>query len=112
MTMIRRLLVLLDQGSMSFSELAEELGLTQVDLKGRMELMVRMGHLEAIDLRGHHEDGGGGCPGCVLSGRCRDKTCDDGTPMVGYRLTEKGMRLARKDAPIINGEGSAMEAKR
>jgi predicted ArsR family transcriptional regulator len=95
--MIRRLLVLLDQGSMTFGRVAQEMGLSEAELRGRMEMMVRMGHLESVPLNGDSLDPGVNCPGCLLSGRCLTDSCSDGVPTVGFRLTEKGRRLARKD---------------
>jgi predicted ArsR family transcriptional regulator len=94
--MLRKLLALLNQGSMTFSEVAVAMDLTEVELRNRLDMMVRMGQLEAVPIMGDSMDPEGDCPGCVLSGRCHDDDCSDGVPTVGYRLTEKGMRLARK----------------
>ncbi len=96
MAMIRRLLVLLDEGSMTFGQLAVEMGLTEAELRGRMEMLVRMGHLDSVPLAGDSPDPGADCPGCVLSGRCLTDSCTDGVPTVGFRMTEKGRRLVRK----------------
>ena len=94
--MLRNLLRLLDQGSMTFSEVATAMEMSEVDLRNRMDMLARMGHLETVPIMGTSEDPSGDCPGCVLSGRCLDDSCSDGKPTVGYRLTEKGLRLARK----------------
>ena len=94
--MLRKLLMLLDQGSMTFSEMASAMEVSEVDLRNRLDMLVRMGHMEGVPIMGDSEDPSGDCPGCVLSGRCFDDSCSDGKPTVGYRLTEKGMRLARK----------------
>ena len=98
LAMIRRLLELLDQGSMTFGQVAKEVGLTEAELRSRMDMLVRMGHLEAVPIGGDSLDPGADCPGCILSGRCLSDSCSDGVPTVGFRLTEKGMRLARKGA--------------
>ena len=93
--MIRRMLALVDGGSITLSEMAHELGLTEADLKGRLEMQVRMGNLEAITLDVDDPEPEERCPGCVMASVCRDETCSDGAPVVGYRLTDKGRRIAR-----------------
>ena len=93
--MIRKLLILMDQRSMTLTELASEMDMTEADLKSRMEMMVRMGQLEAVMLDGEEPEPDAKCPGCVMASTCRDDTCSEGAPVVGYRLTEKGRRLAR-----------------
>jgi hypothetical protein len=93
--MIRNALALIDAGSITLSEMALELGLTEAELKARLETMVRMGHLEAVTVPGDAVDPEGHCPGCLMAGTCRDETCSDGVPVVGYRLTDKGRRLVR-----------------
>ena len=93
--MIRRLLALMDERSMTLSELAREMDMTEADLKSRMEMVVRMGHLEAVTIDGDDMDAEGRCPNCVMASVCREEDCSDGIPVVGYRLTDKGRRLAR-----------------
>jgi len=57
---------------------------------------VQLGNLEAVHLEGGPGGTEEGCPGCVLAAVCRDEdSCTEGRPVVGYRLTEKGRRLAR-----------------
>ncbi|NIP37310.1 MAG: hypothetical protein GWN18_20335 [Thermoplasmata archaeon] len=95
--MIRKALRLIDRGSITFSEMALELGMTEADLKNRLETMVMMGHLEAVTIPGDAIDPDGHCPGCVMASTCREDVCSEGVPVVGYRLTEKGRRLARSE---------------
>ena len=93
--MIRKALQLIEKGSITLSEMAIELGLTEADLKSRLEMMVMMGHLEAVTIPGDAMDPEGHCPGCTMASTCRKDECSEGVPAVGYRLTEKGQRLAR-----------------
>ncbi len=93
--MIRKLLILVDQGSMALGDMAVEMDMTEADLKGRMEMMVRMGHLEAMTIDEESPDPEGDCPGCVMASKCQDDTCTDGPVVVGYRITEKGRRIAQ-----------------
>jgi hypothetical protein len=93
--MIRKALELIDAGSITLSEMALELGMTEAELKSRLETMVRMGHLEALTIPGDAVDPDGHCPGCLMAGTCRDEECSEGVPVVGYRITEKGRRLIR-----------------
>lgn len=95
--MIRKALRLIDKGSITFSEMALELGMTEADLKNRLETMVMMGHLEAVTIPGDSVDPEGHCPGCVMASTCREDVCSEGVPLVGYRLTEKGRRLVRSE---------------
>jgi hypothetical protein len=98
--MIRKALELIDAGSITLSEMALELGMTEAELKTRLETMVRMGHLEALTIPGDAVDPDGHCPGCLMAGTCRDEVCSDGVPLVGYRLTEKGRRLVRGQGEV------------
>ncbi len=100
--MIRELLILVDQGSMTLGDMAVKMDMSEADLKNRMEMMVRMGHLEAMAIGEESPDPEGDCPGCVMASKCQDDTCSDGPVMVGYRITEKGQRIARGPA---NGRG-------
>jgi hypothetical protein len=93
--MIRKALALIDKGSTTLSEMALELGMTEADLKARLENMSRMGLLEAVTIPADAADPEGHCPGCVMASTCKDDVCSDGNPTVGYRLTDKGRRLAR-----------------
>ena len=93
--MIRRTLALIDAGSVTLSGLAMELDMTEADLKNRLEMMVAMGHLEAVSIPGDAAEPEDHCPGCVLASTCREDVCSEGTPVVGYRLTDKGRRLVR-----------------
>jgi len=96
--MIRKTLALIEAGSLTISELALEMGMTEADLKSRLEMMVMMGHLEAITVPMDADDPEEHCPGCLMAGTCRTDTCSDGVPVVGYRLTDKARRL-------LGGEG-------
>lgn len=98
--MIRKALALIDKGSITLSKMALDLGMTEADLKDRLENMARMGLLEAVTIPADAVDPEGHCPGCVMASTCRDDVCSEGDPTVGYRLTEKGRRLAGGD-----GEG-------
>jgi hypothetical protein len=93
--MIRKALMLIDRGSTTLSEMASELDMTEADLKNRLEMMVMMGHLEAVTIVGDSEEPEANCPGCVMASTCREDECSDGVPVVGYRLSDKGRRLAR-----------------
>ncbi len=93
--MIRNTLTMIDEGSITLSEMALELGMTEADLKSRLETMVMMGHLEAITIPGDSDAPEEHCPGCVMAGTCREDMCSGGVPVVGYRLTEKGRRIVR-----------------
>ena len=100
--MIRKLLILVDQGSMTLGDMAVEMDMSEADLKGRMEMMVRMGHLKAITIDEESPDPEGDCPGCVMASKCQEETCSDGPTVVGYRITEKGRRIAQDPE---NGRG-------
>ena len=104
--MIRKLLTLIDQGSMTMGEMAVEMDMSEADLKGRMEMMVRMGQLEAITIDEGSPDPEGDCPGCVMAARCREEVCSDGPVVVGYRMTEKGRRIVHGPG---NGRGGTSE---
>ncbi|UCC92929.1 MAG: hypothetical protein JSW25_09735 [Thermoplasmata archaeon] len=93
--MIRKALVLIDKGSITLSEMAMELDMSEADLKSRLEMMVMMGHLEAVTIAGDSHDPDLDCPGCLMASTCREDECSEGVPVVGYRLTDKGRRLAR-----------------
>ena len=93
--MIRKLLTLIDRSSMTLGEMAVEMDMSEADLKGRMEMMVRMGQLEAITIDEESPDPEGDCPGCVMAAKCREDICSDGPTVVGYRITEKGQRIAQ-----------------
>lgn len=102
---MRKLLRLMDTRSMTLSELASRLSLTESELKSRMELLVQMGNLEAVYVEDAPSEEGEGCPGCVLASVCKDEdTCSEGRPVVGYRLTDKGRRLARGTLDIEGDE--------
>jgi hypothetical protein len=81
--------------SMTLSEMALEMGMSEADLKNRLEMMASMGHLEAITIDSDNPDPEADCPGCVMASKCRVDDCSDGVPVVGYRLTDKGRRLAQ-----------------
>jgi hypothetical protein len=87
---------MIDRGSITLSEMALELGMTEADLKSRLETMVRMGHLEAITIPADAERPDDHCPGCVMASTCREDVCSEGVPVVGYRLTDKGKRIIGK----------------
>ncbi len=91
--MIRKALELIDRGSITLSEMALELGMTEADLKNRLEMMAMMGHLEAVTIPRDAIDPDGHCPGCMMASTCREDLCSDGVPVVGYRLTDKGRRM-------------------
>ena len=93
--MIRKALMLIDKGSITLSEMAIDLGMTEADLKSRLEMMVMMGQLEAVTIPGDTMDAELDCPGCLMASTCREDVCSDGSPVVGYRMTDKGRRLAR-----------------
>ena len=93
--MIRKALALIDRGSITLSEMAMELDMSEADVKNRLEMMVMMGHLEAVTIPADTMDAEADCPGCIISSRCREDECSDGIPVVGYRLTDKGKRMAQ-----------------
>jgi predicted ArsR family transcriptional regulator len=102
---IRQLLAVLDEGGMTFAEVAARLGLGEMELRNRLDMMASMGHLEAVPVGGDDRDPAGSCPGCVFSSRCKEDTCSDGMPVVGYKLTDKGRRLARGTISMDKGSG-------
>ena len=104
---IGQLLVMLDEGGLTLSEMAERSGLGEVELRNRLEVMASMGHLEVVPIMGDDLGPDGSCPGCVFSSRCKADTCSDGMPIVGYRLTDKGRRLARGTIAVDGGSGDS-----
>ena len=94
--MIRQILTLLEEGDMTFSEVAGRMGLSEPELRNRLEMMTSMGHLESVPIQGDTLDPSADCPGCAFSSSCVEDSCSDGVPVVGYRVTDKGRRLARK----------------
>ena len=98
--MIRKALAIIDRGSITLSVMAQELGLTEADLKNRLETMVMMGLLEGIPIPGDAIDPEEHCPGCVMASTCREDVCSEGVPVMGYRLTDKGRRLARNGGGV------------
>jgi hypothetical protein len=58
-------------------------------------MMVMMGQLDAVTIDGDSTQPEMNCPGCLMASTCREDDCSDGVPVVGYRLTDKGRRLAR-----------------
>ncbi len=91
--MIRHVLQMIAEGGIPLPELAAKIGLREPELKNRLEMMVRMGYLEAINIT-EVPEGELPCHGCLMAARCKDEDCSDGPPVVGYRLTEKGKRVA------------------
>lgn len=91
--MIREALEMIDRGSITLSKMAQELGMSEADLKNRLEMMVMMGHLEAVTIPRSAIDPEGHCPGCLMASTCKGDVCSEGVPIVGYKLTDKGRRM-------------------
>ncbi|MHC1592507.1 MAG: FeoC-like transcriptional regulator [Methermicoccaceae archaeon] len=84
--MIRETLGLMSVGGTTLSGIAQELGTTQEGLKTLLGILERMGYVET-STEGYD---GAGCASCPLS-CCA--ACGEGTPIVAYRLTEKGKKV-------------------
>ncbi len=93
--MIRSIAYLIQEGKFSLPELAEGVGLSQEQLKNRLDLMERQGYI-AREADCVPEGGCGCCHSCLSCGS------GDRKPVpVQYRLTEKGQRLA--EASRVSG---------
>jgi predicted ArsR family transcriptional regulator len=77
-------------GGYSAAELAASVGLSQEQLKNRLDLMERQGYLVRENECGQVDSGSGCCSSCPS---CSDK--DRAILPVQYHLTEKGELLAR-----------------
>lgn len=86
--MIQSIAYQIREGKFSLSELAAGLGLSQEQLKNRLDLMERQGYI-AREADCAPEGGCGCCHSCPSCGSGDKKTMP-----VQYRLTEKGLRLA------------------
>lgn len=75
---------MIDQGDMTFNEIAGELGLGRDELKFRLEMMEHVGEIEFV-INNQIE-----CSGCS---RCSDTKCSGDNQLVLYRLTEKGRKI-------------------
>ena len=92
--MIKKILKLMLQKNISFSELANALKINQSELKNRFEIMVNMGYIKVI-----HEDD------CELGFKCKscpaaNKRCNDtkaySLNTIAYRVTAKGKRIVMR----------------
>ena len=81
-------------GGYSAADLAVSVGLSQEQLKNRLDLMERQGYLVREKDCGPVE---GGCTCCSSCPSCTDK--DRAMIPVQYRLTKKGEILAGRRAP-------------
>ncbi len=88
--MIKETLRLMSVGGTTLSGIAQELGTTQEGLKTLLGILERMGYVET-STEGY--DGAGCASSCPVS-CCA--ACGEGTPIVAYRLTEKGKRVAQR----------------
>ena len=68
--MIKELLELLFVKKLQMSEAARELGVSQDDLHGRVEMMMHMGYIK--ELGAATGDCGGNCWKCALTPACPD----------------------------------------
>ena len=91
--MIKEILSLSSKGNLSFSEISRELKISQDELKHQMEMMERMGYLEAIcEPPSSTEDK---CRFCSMGGSCSGGGANHPSGKT-YRLTEKGKRVCSK----------------
>jgi DNA-binding HxlR family transcriptional regulator len=86
--MIQLIACQIREGNSSLAELAEGVGLSQEQLKNRLDLMERQGYI-ARETDCAPEGGCGCCHSCPSYGSGSRRTMS-----VRYRLTEKGQRLA------------------
>lgn len=80
----KKILQLIDQGNMTFNDIADELELSRNELKFRLEMMEHMGEIESIS------DNQDGCSGC-----CSSK-CSGMNQLVIYQLTKKGKKIINR----------------
>jgi len=88
--MIKDILKLMSLGGITLPEMARRLGAGLDDLKNRLEMMERMGYVEAL-----HEVGRSECPSCHTS-KCLAGDCHSESAI--YHLTKKGLRCLGFDA--------------
>jgi hypothetical protein len=89
--MIQSIAKRIREGNFSFAELAASVGLSQDQLKNRLELMERQGYIARDPDCVPSGDGGCDCRSCPS---CSDR--DRATLPVQYHLTEKGKLLSEK----------------
>lgn len=85
------------KGSISFNEIAGHLKMSTQQLKGLLEIMERMGHVEKVT-EGNQDltsSCSGSCKNCGCCGGSGKITISSGTV---YRLTEKGRRVCHNQA--------------
>ena len=88
---IRGILRMIQEGRFSAAGLAATLGLTQDQLGDRLALMARQGYLARVDA------GSPGTRECACGGCCQPCSERAASP-TGYRLTEKGCRVASMES--------------
>jgi len=86
--MIREILSLLKGGGLGLSEMAEMLGISTGDLKGRLELLERMGYIKAMTVGANKPSAA--CALCPSANLCAS---DNASACRLYGLADKGRRV-------------------
>lgn len=83
------------KGSISFNDVSRHLKMNTQQLKGLLEIMERLGHVEKVanNSSGLVSSCSGSCKNCGFCGCSEKTTVSKGTV---YRLTEKGRRVCHK----------------
>ncbi|HID74363.1 MAG TPA: hypothetical protein EYP43_04855 [Thermoplasmata archaeon] len=90
----------IDRGLADLGGVARELGITQEELRERLNTLSLMGYIEVSD--GHRYDPSSrACVACSLSRRCATSPPPD-SGLRTYRLTEKGRHLASRSASPLD----------
>jgi hypothetical protein len=93
--MIKQILILLSQGTLTIAEIAHEMNMSKEDVMNHFEMMERMGYLEKSTITATtdriHEPGRV-CAFCPEAKRCLSKKtiCGDG---IYYQMTPKGKKI-------------------
>ena len=82
------------KGNMSFNEISGHLKMSTQQLKGLLEIMEKLGHVEKVTDGNSNSSSScsGSCKNCGCCGFLEKSTVSTGTV---YRLTEKGKRVCR-----------------
>lgn len=84
--MMREILLYIEKGKMTLSQIAREMGLEREELHSRVHMLERSGYIEEASLAGKECDEK--CTSCPVSSYCHD----DSTNPRYLTLTEKGRR--------------------
>ncbi|MDO9536804.1 MAG: FeoC-like transcriptional regulator [Thermoplasmata archaeon] len=81
----------MSKGDFSLIEMAQNLSISQDELKNRMHMMKHMGYITAEDVMDTRANGG--CALCPSAKTCSDVPRTMSMKIVTYQLTEKGKRV-------------------